>query len=561
MSAEPAALLPLDVAEADPLAVSRTGRPPEVVPSEEEQRGLLSLYLKTNLNSKRGSMTAAARLFAHSPKCSPELREAILREQGPARASKHQLPVMVKRAMMAAPALVAHSRNPRDADVMFGHARGTLRKHWSEDRRLWAGERMSADDGSVNFVVCVPWRWGGCKLSDRFGVKVGRFQWLPINDDASDFVPGWSFVIRPTGAYRAEDVCGLLGRAWRDTVRPDLAVLERGTWESERVTTLCAAAGVKIYRSHKPRQKCIEGVFNRLWTILSVLPGQVGRYRGEMERENKLLAAAQAGTIDPREHFVDVTVAMTALEAAVRFHNDTPLESKQYGKWIPSARWREDLAAHPRPSLDASMSYLWAPEVRTWTVRRGCVGGMVEQPLGVTLPSHWWAPALLDCEGRKVTAHFDPWEANSPATLTLAEDWSVRGWKAGRVLATGVPCLEDLPTIARDAANALAVHCGEGDISGALARAKQQRATLRSIVLREYRAVSADGTQIMRRESEVRAPEATPAEATPSRRERSAPPPRPEPTPDQEAAELARLEAKERDLRQRGLLPAEAPLY
>jgi hypothetical protein len=120
---------------------------------------------------------------------------------------------------------------------------------------------------------------------------------------------------------------------------------------------------------------------------------------------------------------------MSALEEAVRFHNRTPLESRHYGKWIPEQRWREDLAAHPRPGLDASLAYLWAPEVRTWTVRRACVGGMVEQPLGVTLPAHWWAPALLDCEGRKVTAHFDPWEANSPATLTLTEDWPVRGWK------------------------------------------------------------------------------------------------------------------------------------
>jgi hypothetical protein len=405
------------------------GRPPEVIPNEVEARGLLATYLKTNLNSKRGSMTAAARLFAHSPKCGPELREAILREQGDARASKHQLPVMVKRAMQASQALVTHSRNPRDADVMFGTSRGVLRRHPHEERRLYAGEKMSFDDGTINFVVCVPWAWGGCKTSDRYGVKVGRFQFLPANDDASDFIPGFTYAIRPTGAYRAEDVCAAMGRLWRDTVKPDWAVLERGTWESKRVNALVQAAGVGIGRSYAPRQKLIEGVFNRLWTVLSVMPGQVGRYRGEMERENKLLAAAQAGTLDPREHFVDLTVAMSALEEAVRFHNRTPLESRHYGKWIPEQRWREDLAAHPRPGLDASLAYLWAPEVRTWTVRRACVGGMVEQPLGVTLPAHWWAPALLDCEGRKVTAHFDPWEANSPATLTLTEDWPVRGWK------------------------------------------------------------------------------------------------------------------------------------
>ena len=542
----PGSLVPDVTPEAkDSLSASRMGRPPEVIPSETEARGLLSAYLKTNLTSKRGSMTTAARLFAHSPNCSAELREAILREIGPARSSKHQLPREVKRAMLASPALVTYSRNPRDADVMFGHARGVLRKHWSEERRLYAGESMSFDDGTINFVVCVPWPWGGCKTSDKFGVKVGRFQFLPANDNASDFIPGFTFAIRPTGAYRAEDVCAAMGRLWRDTVKPDCAVLERGTWESQRVNALVHAAGVGIGRSYAPRQKLIEGVFNRLWTLLSVMPGQVGRYRGEMERENKLLAAAQAGTLDPREHFVDLTVAMTALEEAVRFHNRTPLESKQYGKWIPEQRWREDLIAHPRAALDASLAYLWAPEVRTWTVRRACVGGMVEQPLGVTLPAHWWAPELLDCEGRKVTAHFDPWEKQSPATLTLTEDWPVRGWKAGRILATAVPCLEDLPTIARDAADSLAVHVGDG----AIERAKQQRSALRAIVLREYRVLAADGSRA-RRESEVRAPSAvqveqpatshaeTPAPARPRFRSRE--------EPDFDDAALAQLEAKER---------------
>lgn len=394
------------------------GRPPEIVPTPHEARALLSTYLKTNLTSERGSMTLAARLVAQREDIRPELREAILREHGPARASKHQLPRTVKRAMQAAPALVTYSRNPRNADVMFGHARGVLRRHWAEDRRLRGGEAQSSDDGSINFVVCVPWPWGGCRCSDKFGVKVGRFQWLPTADHASDFLPGFTYAIRASGSYRAEDVCGALGRLWRDTVRPDVAVLERGTWESARVTALCQTAGVEIARSYAPRQKLIEGVFNRLWTILSAMPGQVGRYRGEMERENKLLDQVQAGTLDPRTVFVDVTVAVAALEQAVQFHNRTPIESRQYGKWIPEQRYREDLAAYPRTSLDPALAYLWAPEVSTWTARRGCVGGMVEQPLGVSLPSHWWAPALMDCDGRKVTAHFDPCPPKPSSTDT-----------------------------------------------------------------------------------------------------------------------------------------------
>ena len=549
-------IVPHETAGPEPISPgSRIGRPPEAVPTEAEARALLSAYLKTNLTRDHGSMTTAARLFAQSAACSPELREAILREFGKPRASKHQLPRPVKRAMQAAPALVTYSRNPRNADVMFGHARGVLRKHWSEDRRLYSGERMSFDDGTINFCVCVPWPWGGCKCSDKFGVKVGRFQFLPANDDAADFIPGFTFAIRPTSAYRAEDVCGAMGRLWRDTVKPEWVVLERGTWEAQRVSALCSAAGVGIGRSYAPRQKLIEGVFNRLWTVLSAMPGQVGRYRGEMERENKLLAAAQAGSLDPREAFVDLTVGMAALEEAVRFHNRTPIESRQYGKWVPEIRWREDLAAHPRSALDPSLAYLWAPEVRTWTVRRACIGGMVEQPLGMSLPSHWWAPELLDCEGRKITAHFDPWEPNAPATLALTDAWPVRGWKAGRVLATAVPCLEDLPAIARDAADSLAVHCGDD----ALERGKQMRSTLRSIVLREYRALGVDSRRV-RRETEVRAPSVAvrpeAADSVPTSRMIPAAV-RPETTDD----DIAAVDALERRARERGLMPVETPAY
>ncbi len=536
--------------------LSRRGRPPEVVPTEAEARGLLSAYLKTNRTHDKGSMTLAARLFAQSPACSPELREAILREEGTPRASKHQLPRPVKRAMQAAPALVTYSRNPRNADVMFGHARGVLRKHWSEDRRLRGGERQSWDDGSVNFGIVVPWPWGGCRCSDRYGVKVGRFQTLLGIDDGTDFPVGYLFAVRASGAYRAEDAGGAMGRTWRDGVVPDLVVLERGIWEAQRVTAMCQAAGVEIARSYAPRQKLVENFFNRMWTVLSAVPGQVGRYRGEMERENKLLAQAQAGTLDPREVFPALPVAMAAIEQSLQFLARTPVESKQYGRWIPEERYREDLAAHPRASLDASLAYLWAPEVRTWTVRRACVGGMVEQPLGVSLPSHWWAPELLECEGRRVTAHFDPWEANSPATLTLTDAWPVRGWKAGRVLARGVPCLEDLPAISRDAANALAVSTS-GDISVALERGKQMRATLRSIVMREYRAVSADGTR-KRRESETRGPDVSPRQETARPVEIAPRVSTPTIRPDVTDDELAAIERAERRAQQ-SLIPTGAP--
>lgn len=57
------------------------------------------------------------------------------------------------------------------------------------------------DDASVNVGVVVPWTRGGDKCSDRFGVRVARFQLLLGIDCATDFVCGYGYVMRGNDAY------------------------------------------------------------------------------------------------------------------------------------------------------------------------------------------------------------------------------------------------------------------------------------------------------------------------------------------------------------------------
>src|ERR1039458_7306414 len=50
--------------------------------------------------------------------------------------------------------------------------------------------------------------------SEKFGVLLGRFQWLAYQDCRTDKILAWDYVVRPRGSYRAEDILyGKLGRA------------------------------------------------------------------------------------------------------------------------------------------------------------------------------------------------------------------------------------------------------------------------------------------------------------------------------------------------------------
>ncbi|MCC5790942.1 MAG: hypothetical protein JJT75_15030 [Opitutales bacterium] len=463
----------------------RSGRPAQVTLTEQDAQLLRAEYIRINRTKKKGSKTLAARRLAKQGRLSSEVAQAILKP----RASKHQLPAPVARAMEVSETIIQHHRAPRKAAWTMGHAPGVLRKHWEENRRLYAGERESWDDGTINFPVAVPWPYGGDKCSDRWGYKVSRFELLLSHDDATSYCPGFTFVCRSTGAYRAIDIVSACGRQWRDTIRPDHVYFERGAWESHRAKEFLAATGVHCDRAYAPRQKLVENYFNRLWSVLSTEQGQVGRYRGENEEQGKLLTRCQSGSTNPLDHFLPLDKAIGALQNAVAYLNSEPIESKQYGTWIPEDRYHADLAQRPKQPLASSLAWSWAPERRIWTVRGGLVGGMVQTPLGMSIPYHFACPELLEYTGRKVRVYFDPCEDPIRATITLAEDWRQRGLSAGHLISGIATCLTDAP-IARSTLKDIDMHLGGME---AIHRAASIRKKYAAAVRTEYRALGLAG--------------------------------------------------------------------
>lgn len=424
-------------------------------------------YLNTNRTNNSGSVPEAVRrtislpnlpigwsraiqqkflraIGGELPTCPVELREAILARQA---AGQPLVPERIARQITVNPVTVRQKRHATNAALDYLSAPGSLffitDKTTGERRPPLAGEVIEADDATINFPVCVPWTLGGDPCSEKFGVKVGRFQWLVCVDAASRFVTAWTYVMRPRSSYRAEDALALMRAHCLQHGIPGQWRFEQGVWKSNLVKHAIAGIGSDLHTVWSPHQKpYIEGLFNTLWTKLSIhFPdADVGRFRGETEEASLLLTACQRGQRDPRRHFPMLNTALAAFGEVITEKQSTPVNS-DIGRWIPAERWAGKLpganaaaAANvfvARP-LDAETEWLFSPYVREWTVKGMLVGGRVPLFEDLSVPFDFAADWLPQYHGARVRCHFNPMAGNCSGMLVLAEDFQNR--KAGTVL-------------------------------------------------------------------------------------------------------------------------------
>ena len=119
-----------------------SGRKPLAAMSEAELLEAKRIYVKTNRARGKGSKTTALRRFAKSPKCSPEVREAILKE----RSSKHTQTRSLRRQLDVIEGVIDYHRSPNKLTLAMAQNTGTMRMKYEADshgninlRRLRAG--------------------------------------------------------------------------------------------------------------------------------------------------------------------------------------------------------------------------------------------------------------------------------------------------------------------------------------------------------------------------------------------------------------------------------------
>jgi hypothetical protein len=366
------------------------------------------------------------------PACAVELREKILSRQ---QAGQALVSAQILKLITVSRATVRQHRHPTNAGLDLLCAPGALffirDSQTGERRPPLTGEVIEADDATINFPVCVPWILGGDPCSDKYGVKVGRFQWLVAIDAARRFVTAYSYIMRPRSSYRGEDTLTLLRTHCLQHGKPGRFRLEQGVWKSDLVKHALKSSGIELETVTSPHRKpYIEGLFNTLWTKLSVhFPdAHVGRFRGENKEANDLLVACQRGSRDPRRYFPMLTDAIAAFDEVIREKNQTPVKS-EIGRWIPAEAWA---ARTPGAKLDEQTSQLFAPWQRTWTVRGMIVGGKIPLFEDLSIPFDFSTPWLPQYDGAKVRCHFDPSAPRCTAMVVLAENF--HGESAGKIL-------------------------------------------------------------------------------------------------------------------------------
>lgn len=392
-----------------------SGRPPVATLTEDDLAEIKSLYVAaTNHSKKEGSMLLAWVRFCEAR---PERFGHLVADHMPATT----IPTAVVEACRASRALIGALRGGASRQRHEGaYVPGTMRRHHDAERRLMAGERASVDDATRNTACHIPWPWGGCPCSDKFGVRLGRWQTLIVHDDASSFVPFISSVFRWEQSYRATDAASVILRAETSVCQWDNWAIEGGVWQAKR--SLAVLGGRFISAKGRPNQKLVENYIGRLWGIMSEQTGDVGRHRGEMKKASDLYLRCRKGSEDPRKHFLSLTHGQEQLYRAVEYLNEKRIQSRTYGNWVPKSRWDADLEESPRAARNAAEDFLILPAAETRKVRSGMfkltLAGPEGMPMIWTFAEDW----LWQFEGREVTAYFDPMAAwPVTATITLKD--------------------------------------------------------------------------------------------------------------------------------------------
>jgi hypothetical protein len=436
----------------------------------EAVRRTISLPVVPEKWSKKKELLEKLQL-AELPSCPPELRAEIVGRE------RKGLPLVtepITHKIRCSEAQTRYDRNPTEAALEYCNASGGSKftRASGEYVPLRAGQRMMPDDGSINFCVCVPWKFPTSVTSRKYGVLVGRFQLLLFVDTLTQRICARSFVVRPRESYRTEDVLHLYNVFMREHGIPDEIYHEGHVWNAGRVKDCLDALGVRRQLLHSPHAKqAVENRFNKLWTVLSVLSGgQIGRYRGEMERENELLRSCRAGATDPRRVFPMFADALALIDQAIAEANATTVDT-DVGRWVPDELWAEHLAETPLNKLDDLESWKFAPCYAERVMRNG-VNVKYRLFEDLSVPFNFAAPWMHDFENAHVGVYFDPWGERDSGTLVLRQSWN--GKKAGEVLGEATQT-NDIASYAR-----LMLDLGSGPNDSARRIRQQQISAMRS---------------------------------------------------------------------------------
>lgn len=408
--------------------VKKRGRKPIIVLNEIELQIARRLYVE------HASKTLALRKLATSPECRQEVADAILKH----RRSKHTITPTLRRQIVVPDAVKDWHKSPKKVrrEAFITPRTLTFLDRAGAEQRLLPGMLAERDDMSNNFIFWIDWPWGGDPCSDTYGVRIARGQNLLHIDAGSLRFLSMNMLVRLRDSYRADDIWQWVGQTYRDIGIPQIGERwERGIWQANQLhgTPIEAghtgqnqrlggiqALGRKIITSHSPTTKIIENRFRYLQRLCMDIPGQIGAFRGEMEKVNKLWIACRDGRSDPRKYFLSYEDAVSQLEGRLLEANSEQVEGAIYNG-IPNEIWQREGGDQRMTHLTADQSYLFARDRHVVTVNKGQALVRKTAPDGVRLAWYFHCDDLWRFEGRKVALFMNDFAPAEGATVVLAD--------------------------------------------------------------------------------------------------------------------------------------------
>ena len=365
------------------------------------------------------------------PACPAALREQILARQA---AGQPLVTERIAKQIIVNASVVQYFRSPRNWSLANQSAPGSQRRFFNKEtcqrEIMQPGDWFGGDDATPGIAVCVPCKEVITPVSQKFGVLLGRFQWLAYHDARTDKLLAWDYVVRPRSSYRAEDILNGMGAVVRTHGVPRKGFqFEGGAWNSKLVQQAIKLLGCEHWRTYSPHQKAIESVFNRVWTRLAVqFPhADMGRYRAENEANCKLYEACKQGHQDPRRYFPTLEIVVQVFTEEVATHNMRLIKSTQYGQWVPDALFADAVQAAPLRGFSREMEWIFSPFAAERTVRGMLVSCRVPMFENFSVPFDFGADWMPQYHGKKVRLHFNPRQPKCAAKVVLVDSGEILG--------------------------------------------------------------------------------------------------------------------------------------
>lgn len=374
--------------------------------------------------------------FNTVPECPKQLREAILARQAE---GAPLVPKRIHKQIMVNPSIIHRQRSPHDWALDNLSAPGSQRRYFnvatSNREIMLPGDWFGGDDATPGIGLCVPSDQVRTPCAIKFGVLVGRFQWLAYHDASTDKILAWDYVVRPRGSYRAEDIVNGMGAVTRVHGVPRKGwQFEGGSFNARLVRDAIKLLGCEHWRTYSPHQKAIESVFNRVWTRLALqFPhADMGRFRNENERNCAIYEACKQGHKDPRQYFPTLEIVLAIFTEEVAAHNSKLIVSEQYGRWVPDDLFAQSVSEKPLRQFNQDMAWIFSP----FSVERKVRGMMARCRVPMfedfSVPFEFSADWMPLHNGKTVRMHFNPREPRCTAKVVLME--SHGQFKEGEIL-------------------------------------------------------------------------------------------------------------------------------